>query len=363
MAKFCIFCGNPPQDKNAEHVIPQWLINMTGKRSRQMCLDSITDRPISFGNFTFPACESCNSEYAKLEALVKPVIEKILAGQSVNAVELHNLLDWFDKVRVGLWLGFLQLKGEVDDKQPHMHIKTRVGRKDRMLIVERVDDSTPGIGIIGANTNAFLEAPNAFQLRINNYIFTNVSEFGLVARRLGFPFTDRYAMKDLKGQVTVNAMQSAKGRVITPVIKDVVSPENSFTIYQPMFPAECLAFPKLYESDYVKKHSLAPDYGIGGIFVQRGSGAANYLGEDKTVALTPKISAENEYMRAVKLFQLHNYVLTTTYTTRFASDFERRVMDGMNAERIKQNNKRIAMYRQMKDIVTFGAGQGNVKKK
>ncbi len=38
MAKFCIFCGNPPKDKNAEHVIPQWLINITGKRSRQINL-------------------------------------------------------------------------------------------------------------------------------------------------------------------------------------------------------------------------------------------------------------------------------------------------------------------------------------
>ena len=177
MAKFCIFCGNPPQDKNAEHIIPQWLINMTGKRSRVMNLESVTDRPISFITFKFPACEKCNSDYAKLEALVKPVMEKILAGQSVSAVDLHNLLDWFDKVRVGLWLGFLQLKGDVEDKKPHMHIKTRVGRKDRMLIVERVDDTQTGIGIIGANTEAFLESPSAFQLRINNYIFTNVSDF------------------------------------------------------------------------------------------------------------------------------------------------------------------------------------------
>ena len=363
MAKFCIFCGNTPQNKNAEHVIPQWLINMTGKRSRIMNLETVTDRKISFASFTFPACEQCNSEFSAMEAAVKPVIEKILAGQPVNPIELNTLLDWFDKVRVGLWLGVLQLKGEVEDIKPHMHIKTRVGRKDRMLIVERIDDDQKGIGIAGANTSAFLEAPSAFQLRINNYIFTNVSECGMVARRLGFPFTDRYVMNDLKGLVTVNNMQAGKGRIVTPVISNFVSPANSFTVYQPMFPAESCGFPKLYVSDFVQKHSLDADNGVGGIFVQRGSGAANYLGEDKTVALTPKISAENEYMRAVKLFQLHNYVLTTTYTTRFASDFERRVMDGMNAERIKQNNKRIAMYRQMKDIVTFGAGQGNVKKK
>ncbi len=357
MAKFCIFCGNTPQDKNAEHVIPQWLINMTGKRSRVMNLETVTDRPISFINFKFPACEKCNSEYSALEAGVKPVVEKILAGQSVNAIELHNLLDWFDKVRVGLWLGFLQLKGEVDDKKPHMHIKTRVGRKDRMLIVERVDDPQTGIGIIGANTDAFLEVPSAFQLRINNYIFTNVSDCGLVARRLGFPFTDRYIMKNLNGLVEVDNMQASKGRVVKPVISNFVSPENSFTIYQPMFPAEAQAFQKLYESDYVKKHSLALEYGIGGVFVQRGSGAATYLPDGQSITLTPKFSTENEYQRAVKLFQLHNHVLTKTYTTKFAAPHEKCIMDGLNEERVKANNKRIEMYKRIKGTVGFGAKQ------
>lgn len=357
MAKFCIFCGNPPRDKNAEHVLPQWLINMTGKRSRLMNLETVTDRNISFGNFTFPACEQCNSEFAKLEALVKPVVEKILAGKPVGPVELHYLLDWFDKVRVGLWLGVLQLKGEIDDKKPHMYIKNRMGRKDRMLIVERVDDSKSGINIIGANTDAFLEAPSAFQLRINNYIFTNVSESGMLARRLGFPFTDRYIMNDLKGDVSVNNMQSAKGRIVTPVIKNFVSPTNSFSVYQPMFPAECLAFPKLYESDFVKKHSLSPDYGIGGVFVQRGSGPATYLGEGQSIALVPGFSTENEYQRAIKLFQLHNHVMETTYTTRFATPHEKHVFDTLNQVRIKANERRIEFCRQMKDIAGQNPGK------
>lgn len=361
MAKFCIFCGNPPKDKNAEHVIPQWLINMTGKRSRQINLESVTDRPISFGNFTFPACEKCNSEFSNLEALVKPVVEKILAGQPVNAVELHNLLDWFDKVRIGLWLGILQLKGDVDDKNPHMHIKTRVGRKDRMLIVERVDDPTPGIGIIGANTEAFLEVPNAFQFRINNYIFTNVSDCGLVARRLGFPFTDRYIMKNLDGNVEVNSMQAAKGRVITPVIKNIVSPDNSFTIYQPMFPAESLAFPDVYKSEYVKKHSLSLEHGIGGVFVQRGSGPATYLADGQTVVMTPQFSTENDYTRAIKMFKLHNHVMTTTYTTKHATPRDKEIMDAMTDARVRANNKRIEVFANMKDFVKFGSNQQKVK--
>jgi len=30
MDKFCIFCGDKPQSKNLEHIIPQWLLKMTG---------------------------------------------------------------------------------------------------------------------------------------------------------------------------------------------------------------------------------------------------------------------------------------------------------------------------------------------
>ena len=152
-------------------------------------------------------------------------------------------------------------------------------------------------------------------------------------------------------------MQAAKGRVVTPVINKFVSPANSFTIYQPMFPAESQAFPDLYKSEYVKGCSLEPDYGIGGIFVQRGSGAATYLPDGQSIALTPKFSTENECQRAVKLFQLHNHVLTTTYTTRFAQPHQKRIMDGLNEKRIQANNKRIALYSAVKNVVGFGSNK------
>ena len=362
MAKFCVFCGNPPQDKNKEHVIPQWLINMTGKRSRIMNLETITDRDISFYSFTFPACEECNSEFAKLEASIKNIVEKLMAGQALDSQELNLLLDWFDKVRVGIWLAFLQLKGEIDDKNPHMHIKSRVGLKDRMLIVERLDDSQLGIGIIGANTDAFLEAPNAFQLRINNYIFTNVSDCGLVSRRLGFPFTDRYHMFDLKGGLGIQNMQHAKGRIVTPVINKFKSPEKSITIYQPMYRGEQMAFPDVYKSEYVKNHSLDVEKGIGGIFVQRGSGAATYLEPGRKITLTPKFSSESDELRAVKLFQLHNHVLTTTYTTASATPEHQKIMNALNEQRIRANNRRIEAFSKAGNITTMFMSKPNTGK-
>jgi len=32
--KYCVFCGKPPSDKNKEHVLPHWLIKMTGDPNR-----------------------------------------------------------------------------------------------------------------------------------------------------------------------------------------------------------------------------------------------------------------------------------------------------------------------------------------
>ncbi|QJB40178.1 hypothetical protein HF324_20870 [Chitinophaga oryzae] len=32
--KYCIFCGEQPQSKTKEHIIPKWLIEMTGDPNR-----------------------------------------------------------------------------------------------------------------------------------------------------------------------------------------------------------------------------------------------------------------------------------------------------------------------------------------
>jgi hypothetical protein len=38
MDKFCVFCGKKPQSKNREHIIPQWLIALTGDPNRDVYL-------------------------------------------------------------------------------------------------------------------------------------------------------------------------------------------------------------------------------------------------------------------------------------------------------------------------------------
>ncbi|HDR2534145.1 TPA: hypothetical protein QCI12_004383 [Enterobacter roggenkampii] len=52
VVKKCIFCGDKPENKNKEHVIPKWLIEMTGdkKRSGYFGFDKFTEADVAASN-------------------------------------------------------------------------------------------------------------------------------------------------------------------------------------------------------------------------------------------------------------------------------------------------------------------------
>ena len=119
VVKKCIFCGDKPENKNKEHVIPKWLIEMTGdkKRSGYFGFDKFTEadvaasntldnemgkphRVYSFNSFAFPACEECNKAFGRKESAVKPILKKIINNDGIVRGELDFFFDWLDKVRV-----------------------------------------------------------------------------------------------------------------------------------------------------------------------------------------------------------------------------------------------------------------------
>ena len=102
--KFCIFCGKKPENKNMEHVIPQWLIKLTGREKKDVFENfPVSHKHLTFMQYKFPACEKCNSEYSDLESKVRPVVVAILEGKPISGEQISLLLDWFDKVCVGVW--------------------------------------------------------------------------------------------------------------------------------------------------------------------------------------------------------------------------------------------------------------------
>lgn len=188
--KFCIFCGKTPTNKNNEHVIPQWLIKLTGdpKRVVNFGNDILEDiKTFDWSSFKFPSCTTCNDKYSEIEAHVKPIVEKLLLSKELTNIEALLLLDWMDKVRIGLWLGYSYLFEGIEKVNPKFFIDDRVAKKDRALIIHMFNkDAGKGINFFGPETPIFKRHPSCFGLRINNIFLVSISDDYLVSEICGF---------------------------------------------------------------------------------------------------------------------------------------------------------------------------------
>lgn len=190
--RFCVFCGKHPQAKNREHVLPQWLLALTGDPSRVVSLgvNYKTGEKISFAwqALVVPACVSCNSKFSILEGRVRPIIDGLLSRQSMLANDYDTLLDWLDKVRVGLWLNYHLIQENPTGLNPSFHIENRVRTKDRLVAVYPLEGSAIGLNALGVETLAFHRAPSTFGLRINDILLINCSSDYIFSGRCGFPY-------------------------------------------------------------------------------------------------------------------------------------------------------------------------------
>ncbi|XOV81273.1 MAG: hypothetical protein ACFHVJ_10060 [Aestuariibacter sp.] len=286
-SKFCIICGEKPENKNKEHIIPDWLIKQTGDPSRKVNFgvsidpetEKLTYREFAFDQFVFPACEACNSEFGQLEKLAKTHLNKLMLGQELEAQDISILLDWFDKIRVGLWLAMRVHHTNPVADRPNFFIRQRMGMFDRALIVEKLDTDQRGITFTGVNTYAFHYMPSAFSLRINEFIFTSISTNHLISRRLGFPYkTDSYI--DPSSGMEVANISIGKKRVSAPIFQNSVL-NRGILLAQPIYRTELSLsnMKSIYECDYVSKHSL--EDGVGNIFVQRNHVIKEYSSGEK----------------------------------------------------------------------------------
>lgn len=274
MDKFCVFCGKKPESKNYEHVIPKWLIELTGNPKREALFGFQFNsgpypqrRSFSFNAFRFPSCTSCNQKYSSLEATTKIIIEKILSSNSLSATDFNVLLDWFDKVRVGLWLGFQYLDKNPADIEPKFYIETRVGINDRMLAIFKSNTEIQGLHYIGCDLPSFTYTPSCFSMHINGSFFLNMSYNDLFSRRIGFPYpVESFAVFY---QQQVGRFTWGRNRVMLPLLKKRFTIKGT-EIYQPMFPGRISDFKAMmfYDTGYVRENSMEWDKGIGKIFIQ-----------------------------------------------------------------------------------------------
>ncbi len=110
MKKFCIFCGKPPINKNKEHLLPKWLIEMTGDLNRSGTFGPFFDnttleiKEIPFNQFVLPACYKCNYEFGvKIGRRVKLILRKLLEEKLLSMNDFNLFLSWIDKIRIGFY--------------------------------------------------------------------------------------------------------------------------------------------------------------------------------------------------------------------------------------------------------------------
>lgn len=332
MKKNCVFCGEKITGKSKEHIIPQWLMRLTGDPNREIHLgidfpkqddwavnpDSFI-RKFRFSAFQFPACSQCNSEFSTLENNTKIVIEKILNREAVNIGEIDTLLDWFDKIRIGLWLGYYFLNKNITQIDPHFAIKKRLAAKDRMLAIYHFSDITDGINFIGADTLAFQHSPTCFGFRINGYYFFNLSTDYIFSKSLGFPYftNPTYVKENTEApSITAGEFVSGTGKIKRKILKkDILDTPAQYV--QPMFNnifAEDFDKERYKSNVYVNKHTLSFNQGKGAIFIPESG--KNYMGfADPSVNLSNKI---NVYDLSVNL-SLNDW---TQRFTRMVYDYQ-----------------------------------------
>jgi hypothetical protein len=293
LGKFCVFCGKKPQKKNKEHIIPKWLLEMTGRPSRkaffgfnfkQLVNLRENTSPVSFfrlygyDSFVFPACEQCNSDHSDLETKAKAIVTKMLKYEPMSSKDFDMFLDWLDKVRVGLWLAFHYLDQNWRGIRPAFHIKSRLGMSDRFVIIYRTNITGKGVGFQGTDSPGFQHMPSCFALFINDLVFFNASQVFLCDRRLGFPFAKETSLTGKSGQIAADVVAGLE-RKLCPIIRRSFikgGTELYQHIYRFFIPKP--EFSDFYTTNYVRENSL--ESGRSKIFHQ----AANRITEYSSVA-------------------------------------------------------------------------------
>lgn len=199
--KLCIFCGEPLINKTKEHILPQWLLKHTGDPKRQfgLGLDCKTgiERKFAANQFTSPACLKCNESYGKgLEELASPLIKRLSNREDLLASEYKTILDWFDKIRIGLWLAHRYLDENSYDINPNFHIDQRIEAKDRILLIYPCNSEKKGLSPIGTKTPIFSCMSSCIGIRINGIFCINASDDFLISSGVGFPYPKKVIQID-----------------------------------------------------------------------------------------------------------------------------------------------------------------------
>jgi len=232
--RICIFCGEAPENKNKEHPLPYWLLAMTGNPNRVVRHGARwSDGKLfefSFDSLVFPACQQCNDRFSAFEGHAKSVVEALCRKEPISPENYVLLLDWLDKVRIGLWLGYRYL--QQNPHPPTFTINSRFGAKDRMVAVYPLADHQKGLNIWGPESRLFQNKPSVFSLRINNILLLDASWDYMCSSRCGYPYPRCVMLvRDSSGVLAASDFRSRK-RITHPILCGLM--KSSVTLFQPV---------------------------------------------------------------------------------------------------------------------------------
>lgn len=289
----CVFCGGPPVARSREHVLPQWLIRLTGDPNRTVGLGrnwshpQLQERRFALSRFTFPACGECNQQFSSLEAAAKQVMSKLQELAPLTDLDWDTFLDWLDKVRTGLWLGQRMLNRNHAGITPLFHIQQRVARKDRFVIVYRLQpDDCTGLSWIGTDDPIFHRQPSVFGLGANRLLFLSVSFDFLFSRRFGFPYALQRRARPGGGELV--DLEDGTEKTILPLVEYRFK-SGGTQLWQPIVPwqpnsnaADLEAMRRAYDTDFVRRNCLDFDRGKGRLFRRNRNELVVYPSEPST---------------------------------------------------------------------------------
>lgn len=325
MVKFCVFCGKLPQDKNREHIIPKWLTKLTKSEDKLKTVGvnfaEGEEINLNLFSFTYPACTSCNNDFSNIEGSVKTVVEKILIDDYVTGEELLLLLDWFDKIRICLWLSLKIRNGEIVNWEPKFFVNTRVGLKDRMLAITNTYDGTNELWLTGMHTLGFIISPTCFTMKINNIIFNNCSMDFVVSEQLGFP----YPLCERKNSIDPNLqdflLTKGKEKLAGKLFKTTFYKDTTI-ICQPIFTDAQNPNYERYNSEYVKNNCYDWGKGKGKLFISH-EGITYSMEIDDEISFASKIKTPKKLKRNTIALGFQLEVLTSRKIV-FENDVEQK---------------------------------------
>lgn len=319
MKKTCVFCGAPPEGKSVEHIIPEWLLALTGGRNRLGVFGarSDPDRPRLFpwAKFHFPACDQCNKAAGKHEGRISPIVAALLEGRPVTGLEFDELLDWFDKVRVGFWLARRYLDGNAFGVEPNFHIRDRMGRDDRCLAIYRTNDASEPLLFTGTSGPSFQFSPTAIGLRIRDLVFVNISTVGLCARGMGFPVVEDRRWTDITQSLMMATVRRGCSSLTPPLLECPPLPPQGTTLCQSIHRRALESETRVYyQEEYAVAQSHGMPYGRSRIAAMFPDGNCRFLLPDTAAAIAlhpsghtiPVLADVSRFVFATQLYFLEH---------------------------------------------------------